>query len=167
MDAELYSKRMIALIKKATKKVTTVSYILSYIFVAIDTQWVIDLIEQDNICSPEKSIKDIDGSSSESKSNSQKSNSKTHLKNLFGQSKFTHTKSKLGPKQVISSHIKKLDFSKCDENTPQTPSAAPRLVKKSHSDVSYNKETIREVSRKLQDDICKSHSLLKSFYSKR
>jgi hypothetical protein len=121
---------------------------------------------ENNEKSPVKFIDDVDDYNYESKSNCKKQSSKSHLKSFFGSNKFS--KSNIGVKQVISSHIKKLDFGSSDENTPVPSTPQPqKLLKKSYSDISgYNKHTIKEVSRRLQDDIRKNSQLLTTLYSK-
>lgn len=78
------------------------------------------------------------------------------MKGFFNSNKFT--KSGLGfNKQVISSHIRKLDFNEPDENTPSSSVSKPtRLIRKSYSDIPiYDKNAIEEVSARLQYEISK------------
>ena len=88
---------------------------------------------------------------------SNKQNTKSHLKAFFNSNKFS--KPGLGGfnKQVIPSRIRKIDFSGSDENTPDSSVSVPTIsIRNSYSDKSvYDKNAIKEVSKRLQDEICK------------
>lgn len=67
----------------------------------------------------------------------------------------------MGVKQVVASHVRKLDFGVADENTPTSSEPEPKIIRKSMSDISaYTKKTIEEVSRRLQDEISNRYILL-------
>ena len=131
----------------------------------IDTKWVLDILGEPK-SSPEQRVDSINSSKDVS--------SKAHLKSLFHNSKFTTSKVGWG-KQSLASISKKLNFNDCSkpvkiissqwtdtkENIKEesidvkekwfTP-APIRFIKKSLSDITYNKESIKEVSRRLQEE---------------
>jgi len=76
---------------------------------AIDTQWVIDLIEKDEK-SPEKLMNDVDEVQYETKSDNHKKGSKAHLKTFFSSNKFNSTKTGIAAKQVTVAPSRKLNF---------------------------------------------------------
>lgn len=141
----------------------------------IDTKWILDILGEDKD-SPERKSED-DVVSVDSKPES----SKAHLKTLFSNSNFTSTQSGMGSKQVIMGTARKLDFGQprlqssskklnfvnenckiecMDQRIPEklyTP-APIKMIRKSlsdttHNNTTYNKETIMQVSRRLQEEL--------------
>lgn len=134
----------------------------------LDTKWILDILGDDKD-SPEKFVEDTLSNANKNVS------SKAHLKSIFSNAKFTSSKAGLNCQQVTLTNSKKLNFESVkqrstsrklifgDENKkeeciqlPPTEKAftpAPIKFRKAQSDSTYNKETIIEVSKRLQDEM--------------
>lgn len=130
----------------------------------MDTKWVLDILGEPQ-SSPEQRVDSV--------SSSKDVSSKAHLKSFFNNSKFTSSKI-ASSKQGLVSVSKKLSFNDCSK--VQTATTKPEIVesikeetieiqekwytpaptkfiRKSLSEISYNKESIKEVAKRLQEEV--------------